>query len=398
MVPYMPPYGVCRAMFSWFATFLRSCLTLARRFWNQFCCHVSTLRLAIGVAGATDIDLVQRHAELGGKVLLDQRARLVLHLEVLLEHVVLLLGQARLHVALRRLLQVRVRGPACVLRRAGRVHGGQHAATLVSRDLGRMHNSTVATALSGGAIAIAVAVEGEGRCVRVLAMVMVMVRRARGSGQRDAGSTVVLLYTVSNAMRRADEGKAVASDGRTKSTITKVYRATAARASVERECRCRCRCRCRSTREDGQRINQDEPTSPHQTAPLSVPRCSATPPIPIPICVGTKITLPSACLLHSPSLISSSWGSWRARSDSRQYIRPPARLLQVDAVTHTLGDRCAHASTTPTSKALCGLQHRGTLRAAAHWPTAEASSGRRLIHNGRTTWLGQPHRQTERRR
>jgi hypothetical protein len=52
----------------------------------------------------THIDLVQRHAELGGEVLLNQRARLVLHLEVLLEHVVLLLGQARLHVACRRLL------------------------------------------------------------------------------------------------------------------------------------------------------------------------------------------------------------------------------------------------------------------------------------------------------
>jgi hypothetical protein len=51
MVPYMPPYGVFRAMFSWFATFLRSCLTLARRFWNQFCRDVSTVRHAIGTAG-----------------------------------------------------------------------------------------------------------------------------------------------------------------------------------------------------------------------------------------------------------------------------------------------------------------------------------------------------------
>jgi hypothetical protein len=35
---------------------------------------------------ATDVDLVEWHAELGGKVLLHQRARLVLHQEVLLEH------------------------------------------------------------------------------------------------------------------------------------------------------------------------------------------------------------------------------------------------------------------------------------------------------------------------
>jgi hypothetical protein len=97
--------------------------------------------MPLGRLGATDIDLVQRHAELGRKVLLNQRARLVLHLEMLFEHVVLLLGQARLHIALRRLLQlgVRMRGPAYVLGRAGRVHG-HDAATLVSRDLGRMRN------------------------------------------------------------------------------------------------------------------------------------------------------------------------------------------------------------------------------------------------------------------
>jgi hypothetical protein len=49
----------------------------------------------------------------------------VLLLEVLLEHVVLLLGEARLHVALGGLLRgaIGMRGPACFLRLAGRVHG-----------------------------------------------------------------------------------------------------------------------------------------------------------------------------------------------------------------------------------------------------------------------------------
>jgi hypothetical protein len=135
-------------MLSWLATFLRSCLTLALRFWNQFwrglagCC--------CGCAGpardcswtATHVDLVQRHAQSRGKVLLDERAGLVLHLEVLLEDIVLLLGQAWLDVAggrfLGRWVRVRVRGPACFLRRSGRVHGRQqqqaaNSSTLSSR-------------------------------------------------------------------------------------------------------------------------------------------------------------------------------------------------------------------------------------------------------------------------
>jgi hypothetical protein len=89
----------------------------------------------------TDIDLVQRHAEFRREVLLDKRARLVLHLEVLLENIVLLFGEARLHVAGRRLLRrwVSLRGPARLLRRVGRIHT-QHAATTaaVSHDFGRL--------------------------------------------------------------------------------------------------------------------------------------------------------------------------------------------------------------------------------------------------------------------
>jgi hypothetical protein len=88
-----------------------------------------------GATVVTDVDLVQGHTELGGEVLLDERAGLVLHLEVLLEDVVLFLCEARLHVACGRLWgsSIGVRGPACLLRRAGRVHG-RHAATVNSVD------------------------------------------------------------------------------------------------------------------------------------------------------------------------------------------------------------------------------------------------------------------------
>jgi hypothetical protein len=106
---------------------------------------------------ATDIDLVQRHAEFRGKVLLDHGARLVLRLEVLLEDIVLLFGEARLDIARRRLLGC-VR-PACILRRTGRVHGQRQAAksdSLVSRDLGRMGDAQiVVTTLAVGVLEVA---------------------------------------------------------------------------------------------------------------------------------------------------------------------------------------------------------------------------------------------------
>lgn len=89
---------------------------------------------------ATDIDLVERHVELGGKLLLDVGARLVLLQEMVLEHVVLVLGEAGLHIAARRLL--------ADLRCGARLG----AAVGLRLVVGRVHSEAprTATVVSGG--------------------------------------------------------------------------------------------------------------------------------------------------------------------------------------------------------------------------------------------------------
>jgi hypothetical protein len=94
-------------------------------------------RCRMWLTWATNVDLVQRHAKFRCEILLDERAGFMLHLEVLLEDIVLLFRKAWLHVAGGRFL---VRSPACILRRAGRVHS-RHAAKsdrVVSHDLRRL--------------------------------------------------------------------------------------------------------------------------------------------------------------------------------------------------------------------------------------------------------------------
>lgn len=80
----------------------------------------------------TDVDLVQGHVQLGRKLLLDVGARLVLLQEMVLEDIVLVLGEAGLDVAAGLLLRglgrcARLRGPGGLLLRVGRVHGGRAA-------------------------------------------------------------------------------------------------------------------------------------------------------------------------------------------------------------------------------------------------------------------------------
>jgi hypothetical protein len=77
----------------------------------------------------------------------------------------------------------------------------------------------------------------------------------------------------------------------------------------------------------------------------------------------------------------------KAAHDSRQYCGPSARLLQVAAVTHTLGDR-SQLDDFNVPEALCGLQ--GTGARCAHdviGSSVQAGCGRRLIHNGRELGL-----------
>lgn len=77
----------------------------------------------VGRKRAAHVDLVEGHAEGNGVLLLDAGAGLVLLLEVVLEDIVLLLGQARLDVCRR------TGGPGVVLLllRVGRGHGGRAA-------------------------------------------------------------------------------------------------------------------------------------------------------------------------------------------------------------------------------------------------------------------------------
>ena len=105
----------------------------------------------------------------------------MLHLEVLLEDIVLLFGEARLHVACGRFLGwVRFRGPAWLLRRVGRIHI-RHAATsdsLVSRDFGRLSRYEKRDCAFQG--------RGRARGRRSIALdmcvkVQAIMRRARGS-------------------------------------------------------------------------------------------------------------------------------------------------------------------------------------------------------------------------
>jgi hypothetical protein len=145
------------------------------------CCHCTRPR-------GTHVDLVQRHAQSRGKVLLDKRAGLVLHLKVLLEDIVLLLGQARLHIAGGRFLGwwwwVRMRGPACFLRRAGWVHGRQQAANsdtlssrLVSHDRQRREQRSEGNDGAGGCCQFEQDVQKRSHCCP-----RQMMRRARGLG------------------------------------------------------------------------------------------------------------------------------------------------------------------------------------------------------------------------
>jgi len=73
---------------------------------------------ACGYERSTCVDLVQRHAQPCRKLLLHVGARLVLGQKMLLEDVVLVLGQARLDIAARLLGHGR-----CGRRGAGGVHG-----------------------------------------------------------------------------------------------------------------------------------------------------------------------------------------------------------------------------------------------------------------------------------
>jgi hypothetical protein len=136
---------------------------------------------------ATDVDLVEWHAELGGKVLLHQRARLVLHQEVLLEHVVLLFGQARLHVACRRLLQLR--SPASVWRRTGRVHG-EDAARSSHTTWDDRRNTTRSARGGGRALGEAAGASGAGSSDA----------SGTGFGRQRRGTVVGIIYGASNAM------------------------------------------------------------------------------------------------------------------------------------------------------------------------------------------------------
>lgn len=102
------PWGWAKGRFMvmlyWFMSFLRSCLTFARRFWNQFCSQVSHALLyrIRRATGATRIDLVEGDAKAGREFLLDIGAGLVLGEEMLLEDIVLVLCEARLDIAARR--------------------------------------------------------------------------------------------------------------------------------------------------------------------------------------------------------------------------------------------------------------------------------------------------------
>lgn len=86
-------------MLYWFMSFLRSCLTFARRFWNQFCSNVSHASQDAACLGTTRIDLIERDAKAGREFLLDIGAGLVLGEEMLLENVMLVLCEARLDIA-----------------------------------------------------------------------------------------------------------------------------------------------------------------------------------------------------------------------------------------------------------------------------------------------------------
>jgi hypothetical protein len=109
--------------------------------------------------------------------------------------------------------------------------------------------------------------------------------------------------------------------------------------------------------EEGPRINQSSGALV-ETQSRTAQVLSHSPIALPPICNCTKITFLLCSVLHSPSLISIACRSICAGSDSRQFLSPSARLLQVDAVTHTLGV-ARNSMATSTSEALCGLQAQG---------------------------------------
>jgi hypothetical protein len=78
----------------------------------------------------TDVNLAQRQAQVGGDLLLEFRARLVLRLKVPLKDIALFFREARLPVACGRLwdFSFGMRGPTCFRRQAGQIHG-RHTAT-----------------------------------------------------------------------------------------------------------------------------------------------------------------------------------------------------------------------------------------------------------------------------
>ena len=85
---------------------------------------------------ATHVDLVQRHAELGGKLLFDIGARLVLLLEVVLEDIVLVLGQTGFDVVVGQLLSAGRERRSRAGEAVGGVHGGCHGASRCERGGG----------------------------------------------------------------------------------------------------------------------------------------------------------------------------------------------------------------------------------------------------------------------
>lgn len=140
-----------------------------------------------------------------------------------------------------------------------------------------------------------------------------------------------------------------------KSTITKVYRATAVGANVEGS--------SVSVSSSSGEGPAHKPRDPVGGARVQVsPALLSHDPIPSPHLQLHKNNSLLCMLLHSPSLISSTRCQRRARADSRHF---QGRLLAccTQMQSRTRWETLATRRRPPTSAALCGLQHRGTPRA-----------------------------------